>query len=605
MKKMLSMILALMMCTVSGLGMAEGGVIGGADGPTQIVVSGPSFILPDALEKAAIEAGRKGTSTLAVTEVSGINTGDADLDAALVDLFKALGFTSTVQGDETEFALTISGTDVLSLGLAVSEDDLYVKSNLLGGTVVVGADEVETLLTRLVDMLVMMELLTEEDAAMFNEMFGSLADAIPAALQNEAFNAELTDEDLLALDFTALTAALETVMAKAQTVENPIVPRNCDPAVTGMTLNASNEDMLLVTKAIIQFIKDNPKLMVFISSQLGLTTEAQLTYMWEALQGVSIFESEEEMRANNMTIEQLLDEVLAELDGKKLLDGDYVINICVDEAGMPVYMTFTLPLFIEQETLYTYTESDETETTEVVEPVDPVGETTVIEVVYSRMTVAQGVSHVVNITVDGETLTVDTLVNGNTAHITLSVPEEEPIIIDATVEGNTLAAKLTFNPDEETAITCTFDGSYLYNETKYVLAGKLMVEEVFTPGETETPTLNGMTLPGFESHKPQAKTNTLTLDIKADYDLNGVDFNGVTDIVVDFNDVHVALQAKSFTSDPTEAIMAGEVVRPAELDEAAFSNWFVGVVNTLNSWSGNLLMALPESLLNILMYSGM
>lgn len=50
MKKMLSMILALMMCTVFGLGMAEGGVIGGADGPTQIVVSGPSFILPDALE---------------------------------------------------------------------------------------------------------------------------------------------------------------------------------------------------------------------------------------------------------------------------------------------------------------------------------------------------------------------------------------------------------------------------------------------------------------------------------------------------------------------------------------------------------------------------
>lgn len=598
MKKMLSMILALMMCTVFGLGMAEGGVIGGADGPTQIVVSGPSFILPDALEKAAIEAGRKGTSTLAVTEVSGINTGDADLDAALVDLFKALGFTSTVQGDETEFALTISGTDVLSLGLAVSEDDLYVKSNLLGGTVVVGADEVETLLNRLIDMLVMMEAFTEDDAAELKGMLDGVGQAITALMENGAMNMVLTEDDLLALDFSAITAAMEPVMAKAQTVENPVVPRNCDPAVMGMTLNATNEDMQQVVQAMIQFLKDNPKLMNYIGLQLGLNTEVQLEALWETFESLGLYASKEEYLADNPTIEKILDEALAELDGKKLLDGDYVINICVDEAGMPVYMTFTLPLFIEQETLYT--DVEETEAAD-----DLVGETTVIEVVYSRMTVAQGVSHVVNITVDGETLTVDTLVNGNTAHITLSVPEEEPIIIDATVEGNTLTAKLTFNPDEETAITCTFDGSYLYNETKYVLAGKLMVEEVFTPGETETPTLNGMTLPGFESHKPQAKTNTLTLDIKADYDLNGVDFNGVTDIVVDFNDVHVALQAKSFTSDPTEAIMAGEVVRPAELDEAAFSNWFVGVVNTLNSWSGNLLMALPESLLNILMYSGM
>lgn len=608
MKKLFSMIMALMLCAVSGLAAAEG-VIGGADGPTEIfVASEPLFILPGDLETAALEAGRKGTTTVTVTEVSGINTGDPDMDAALVDLFKALGVTATAQGDESEFALSISGTDVLSFGLALGGDDVYVKSNLLGGTIVIGTDEGEGLVTRLLDMLVMMEAFTEEEANELKSMLSSLAEMLPVLMEHGMLNSTLTDADLLAMDFSAITAAMEPVMAKAQLVENPVVPKNCDPAVAGMTLNATNEDMVQVVKAMIQFLKDNPKLMNYIGLELGFNTEEQLEALWATFESMGLYESKEEYLADNPTFEQILDEVLAELDGKKLLDGDYVINICMDEAGGIVYMTATLPMFIEQETLYTDVEETElvnSPSADMLEDMEPVGETTVIEFVYARQTVAQGVSHVVNITVDGETVTVDTLVSGNTAHIVLSAPEEEPVIIDAAVEGNTLTATLTYAPAETTTITCTFDGSYLCTDTEYLLAGKLTVEEVFIPEETETPALNGMTLPGFEANKPKAYTNTVTIDVKADYDRSGVDFNGVTDLVFSYNDVHVALQAKSFTSDPMESIMAGAVVRPAELDEADFANWFVGVVNTFNSWTGNLLMALPESLLTILMYSGM
>lgn len=608
MKKLFSLIMALMLCAVSGLAAAEG-VIGGADGPTEIfVASEPLFILPGDLETAALEAGRKGTTTVTVTEVSGINTGDPDMDAALVDLFKALGVTATAQGDESEFALSISGTDVLSFGLALGGDDVYVKSNLLGGTIVIGTDEGEGLVTRLLDMLVMMEAFTEEEANELKAMLSSLAEMLPVLMEHGMLNSTLTDADLLAMDFSAITAAMEPVMAKAQLVENPVVPKNCDPAVAGMTLNATNEDMVQVVKAMIQFLKDNPKLMNYIGLELGFNTEEQLEALWATFESMGLYESKEEYLADNPTFEQILDEVLAELDGKKLLDGDYVINICMDEAGGIVYMTATLPMFIEQETLYTDVEETElvnSPSADMLEDMEPVGETTVIEFVYARQTVAQGVSHVVNITVDGETVTVDTLVSGNTAHIVLSAPEEEPVIIDAAVEGNTLTATLTYAPAETTTITCTFDGSYLCTDTEYLLAGKLTVEEVFIPEETETPALNGMTLPGFEANKPKAYTNTVTIDVKADYDRSGVDFNGVTDLVFSYNDVHVALQAKSFTSDPMESIMAGDVVRPAELDEADFANWFVGVVNTFNSWTGNLLMALPESLLTILMYSGM
>lgn len=608
MKKLFSLIMALMLCAVSGLAAAEG-VIGGADGPTEIfVASEPLFILPGDLETAALEAGRKGTTTVTVTEVSGINTGDPDMDAALVDLFKALGVTATAQGDESEFAMSISGTDVLSFGLALGGDDVYVKSNLLGGTIVIGTDEGEGLVTRLLDMLVMMEAFTEEEANELKAMLSSLAEMLPVLMEHGMLNSNLTDADLLAMDFSAITAAMEPVMAKAQLVENPVVPKNCDPAVAGMTLNATNEDMVQVVKAMIQFLKDNPKLMNYIGLELGFNTEEQLEALWATFESMGLYESKEEYLADNPTFEQILDEVLAELDGKKLLDGDYVINICMDEAGGIVYMTATLPMFIEQETLYTDVEETElvnSPSADMLEDMEPVGETTVIEFVYARQTVAQGVSHVVNITVDGETVTVDTLVSGNTAHIVLSAPEEEPVIIDAAVEGNTLTATLTYAPAETTTITCTFDGSYLCTETEYLLAGKLTVEEVFIPEETETPALNGMTLPGFEANKPKAYTNTVTIDVKADYDRSGVDFNGVTDLVFSYNDVHVALQAKSFTSDPMESIMVGDVVRPAELDEADFANWFVGVVNTFNSWTGNLLMALPESLLTILMYSGM
>lgn len=611
MKKLVSLILALMMCAVSGLSLAEGGVIGGADGPTSVIVAEPAFILPGDLELAALEAGRKGTTTLAVTDVSGINTGDADMDAALVELIKALGVTSSAQGDESGFAVTISGNSVLDMGLSLSGDDIYVKSNLLGGTIVIGADEVETLVNRLMDMLVMMEAMTEEEAAQFKDIFGSLAETIPAAMQNEAFNATLTEEDLLTMDFSAVTAALETVMAKAQPVVDPVIPKNCDPAVIGMTLNATNEDVVMVSKAMLQFVKDNPKLMNYIGGEFGIGTEDQLIYMWNALEEYSGYESWEEFRADNPTLEDIIDEAIAELDGKKVLDGDYVISIYVDEAGLPVYMSFTLPLFIEQESLYTMV-SDAGESDMIASPsadmladLEPKGETKVVELVYYRQTVAQGVSHVINITVDGETATVDALVSGNTTHIVLSAPDEEPIVIDAALEGNDLTTTLTYVPDEETAITCTFDGSYLYTETEYVLAGKLTLVEEFTPEEIETPTLNGLTLPGFEAHKPKAETNTLTLDIKADYDLNGVDFNGVTDIVIEYNDVHVGLQAKSFTSDADGSIMSGEVIRPAELDDAAFANWFVGVINTINSWAGNLMMALPESLLTMMMYTGM
>ncbi len=617
MKKLLSLVLALMMCAGVLPVMAETGVIGGADGPTEIVLTGPDIMLPGDLGEDALAAGRKVQANLAVTEVSGIDTGDASVDAALTELFKALGFTMTQQGDEGAFSLTISGNDVLSMGLAVSGEDAYVQSNLLGGTVVVGASEVTSLVERLLDMLVMMESITEEDAAELKAQAGVLVTTLSAALQNSDFQVTLTDADLLAMDYSAVVTVLGEIMQKMQPVENIVVPKNCDAAVGGVTLNATNEDMQKMSMALIQFIKDNPKLMRFLAYQFGMSTRAQLTTMWEAMKDNSIYATEEEFLQANPAVEDVLDEAMSALEDRKILDGDYVIQVYYDEAGLPVYATFMVPVFIQAESLYTDVQTESSgeaageneiiasPSADMLDEMEPKGETKVVEIVYARQTVAQGVSHVVNITVDGEMLTIDTLISGKTAHIVLSVPEEEPVIIDAAVEGNKLTAVLSASPDEATAITCTLEGSYLCSDTDYELMGKFTLTEVYTPVETETPSVNGMALPGFESKKPQPRTTTFELDFAVDYVRNGVDFTGVTDLAFAFNDVHVALQMNVATADPADSIMAGTVVRPAELDDAAFANWFVGVVNTFSSWTGNLMMALPESVLTVLFSGGM
>ena len=579
MKKLFFLLLAMMICVLPFASMAE--------------ETAAAAYFPGEMVLNALEAGRSVNNVLTVTEVSGINTGDADVDAAIADLLKALSIKTNQQGDEVGFALGISDTDVLTLSFGTSGNDVYLKSNLLGDALVFSLDEVEPLLNRLLDMLVMMEALTEEDVAMLKEELSGLGAMISAALDNQLLAVTLTEEDLLAMDFSAVTTVLEQILAKAATTENPVVPGKCDPAVGGMSVSINNEEMIALCKAIIQCVESNPQLMSFIAYQFGFSTEAQLTAIWDAMKDSGYYASEEEFREYNPSLESILKETLAELENAKILDGDYVINLCMDEVGLPVYMTFSLPLFIETESLYTQDE------------LEAKGETTQIDVVYARQTVTQGVSHVVNLTVDEESLTADILVSGNKTTITLSAPEAEPILIDVTVDGNSLIANLSYNPDEETSIACTLEGRFQSSATDYELAAKLTMVEIYTPAEVETPSLNGMTLPGFEAQKPKPETNTLVVEYVADYIRDGVDFAGVIHAGFSYNDLRIVARMDNYTADPAASVMSGTVIRPAELDDAAFANWFVGVVNTISSWTGNLMMALPESVLSLLMYSGM
>ena len=623
MKKFLSLILALMMLSLPALAAAEDtlGLIGGADGPTSVFVGGD---IPQTLEEKALAAGRKVSTSVKITEVSGIDTGDARTDAALVDLFNALGFTVSQQGDEFNMALQISGQDALDLGFSMSGEDVYLKSSLIGGTVVVGTQELEGLIDRLVDMLIMVEGMSEEEAADLRAQISGLKQLYADSLEL-SMASMLTEEDLKNLNMTSIEAFIAFAEGKTVPVEEIVVPRMCDPAVSGEKAVLTNADMVQVVKYFYQFILDNPKLMNYLGSQLGFPTEEEITLQWQSMgqfyMAFKIYESEEAFRAQFQTFEQLLNEMIVEVDASKFLDGEFTVTEYTDADGNVVYATMSLPLFLQDQTLMENTSAETAQ-----------GETTQINATYTRQTVAGGVAHVCNIDVDGEVITIDVLesengftlrstdtdTEGKTWRIEMnaecSASTEEPGVELLTVTGG------IYNEKDQPVLDVLLMGASEFSDVRSYLSGELTLtvfeypqaeeeaaEEEAAEEEAVEETAVGQT--EATEHEAEAvdaePTKTvIVLAFDSDTAINGVDFTGTTNMSLTVEDVRIAAQAVVATSDPGESIMAGAVVRPAELDDGDFANWFVGAYNSLNSLVVNLIQTLPESVL-MLMFGGM
>lgn len=606
MKKLLSLILAMMLCIGPAAGLAEGkidlGVIGGADGPSSIFVTEDMVTSAQMLEDA-IAAGRKVTIDFSIPEVEGINTGDPTVDGALTDLVEAIGVSASMQGDEYHMGMSLADQDVLTVGVAVNGEDAYIKSNLIGGTVVIGAKEVEPIINRLLDALVMMEALTEEDVASMKEELPELMEVIQTAMAQSA-ELSMTDEDLLKLDYSALTGVIMNLAAQVETIDEIVVPRMCDPATKGVRLSIDNAELVSGLRACLQFVQDNPKLKNYIAVQSGYNyTDEELAEMWahdgELYMEYGIYSSEEEFRNQN-SFDYMLTEAFNALETVKLLDGEFITTVYMNDADEIVYLTSVLPMFNEEKAVY---EADAAST-------EVKGTTEILNVVYTRQTVAQGVSHVCNIDVDGEGATIDVLAQENSVQIRLSDMASQTLLltIEAVKENNAVKGTYITNEEEETVYSGSFIFAHSTSDAHFKTQADFTMEISFTPAEgaaAEVPSLNGMTLPGYQATQPQAKTDNLAVSYLCDYVRAGVDVNGAETLTVQFNDVKVVAECELTTSDPVDSIMSGNVVRPAELDEAAFLNWFVGAANSVTSWAGNLLMALPESLLSLILSMGM
>ena len=529
MKKMLALLLALMMF-MPALSMAEelgdlgdlgetGSVIGGADGPTDLFVSADAM----SFMEAALAAGRRIDTVLTVSALNGVQTGDPAIDNAVADLLDALALRFSSQGDEGDFALMLSGKDVVNFGGAIRGDDCYINSNLLGGTIVVNADEMEPLLGRLIDMFVLMGALTERDAAeiktVLAELMASLEQGLPAGMEMPA---------LEEINLSALEGVFIQLLGKITEVENPVVPRMCDPAVAGVQLTVNDAEMKQLVKAMFQFLLDNPVLLDYLSATAGLSAD-------------------------------VVKEAMAEVDAQTMLEGEMVVTINVGEDDNIVYATFSLPHHED-------------------------GVTTQIDAAYTRQTVAAGVSHVVNITIVGRTVTFDGLASdgkfvGNLYAVDGAKALDVTIL---TAEEDTLQVILNAYNDEDTVLSVKFEGECEFTDVREYFAGVLNI----------TAYENGQAIP-------------MSFRIVSDYAIDGVDFSGVGGFSFEVMGIEVGLQVASQTSEAKESIMSGAVTRPAELDDAAFQQWFIDIINGLMVQLTNAMTALPESVMSLLIMSGM
>lgn len=589
MKKLLSLILALMLLTLPALAMAEDsvGLIGGADGPTQIVVAN-STVKPRFAN--AIEAGRRVNQTITLTELTGVKTGDAMTDAAIADLVEAFGIDFVSQGDEINMALTLSGKDVVTLGGALSGEDVYLSSSMMGGTVVVGLDEVEPLVNRILDAMVTMGAIGEEEAAMLRESLTAFKSELDAAMQEEKLEDLAIDE----MDFSALEAILPMLMGKITQAENIIVPRMCDPAVSGLQLVLTNEDIHAASNQVSQFVLDNPVLLDYIAGVTGDPTEAQLAAQWETAgqlyTAFGIYESKEAFMASQETVESVLRGAMNDPASVKLFDGVMSVNVYLDEQDQPVYITATMPIVVEETSAIHH---DATTTTTVT-----------ANLTYTRQTVPQGVAHVCNISVEDVTVTIDALVaeGSTTVTVTSVEPEWEPAklfelsIKEAASETNPGVTcidvdAVLYDGADTAAAAVSYDGEYEYTDVREYCKGKLVLtayEDVYTDAaEWHT----------FEYD--------IVLDFSTDTVFTGVDYTTDASFTVEAGGVRFGMKLVEETTDPQPSIMTGNVVRPAELNDADFSNWFTGVINAFNAWLAGAFQSLPESVLMLMIYSGM
>lgn len=584
MKKLISLVLAMLMFAVPCLAEPADAVIGGADAATDILLS-------EDLSLKALDAGRKVTSTLTFTEVVGLETGDPTVDAAIADLFKALGLKVTQQGDEFAIALQLSEQDVLDLGVAVNGEDCYIKSGLLGGTVVIGKEEVEPLVGRVLDMLVSMEAMTQEQANELKAQVSQIIATIETAMQSAAGMA-LTEEAFTNMDLSAIVNAVAVANTKVVPIEEIVVPGMCDPAVSGEKGVYTNEDMVQIMKAWFQVLLDNPAILNYFGSLMGYPTQADVDAAWQAYGELylanNLVASEEEFRAQFVTLEQEIRQMMTQLETSKVIDGEVVIAAYYDETGEVVYMTMDMPLYQVEQTVA------ETEDSTAVQ-----GKTIPVSMTYARQTVAQGVSHVINLKAEGETFTIDALVSDGQTTISINGVDETQY----NVHLADLVIKTGENAENANLKTLDVEGSiFAWAEQEVKLCDvKVAGEYEFNAARSYFAGDAALTIYPDDAQAPV----TIVFELGSDCAVNGVDFNSVDKVSFEVMGIKIGMQVVTATSDPDASIMAGEVIRPAELDDAAFSNWFVRVVTSFSGWLGNVMMALPESVMALFFNTGM
>ncbi|MBQ7305220.1 MAG: hypothetical protein IJW85_03345 [Clostridia bacterium] len=430
MKKFTAVLLALLMMALPVLGMAAS--------PAEMI-------------EGAAAAGQP--IHTAVTFDSGTIPGlDAETAAMVNDLIDALGFTTDTQENQTNFAMQLSGTDVLTLAWATEGEDTYINSNLLGGTIAFNATEGDVIIDHLLKMAVDADMLTESDVAEVKQLIEQL---------KTEMNTQVEAIDLENIDMTALLTVVEELMGKVTTGEVTQQPKNSDPAATVITMKLTGEDITKVYKVIFDVMKNVP----------------QFT---QALESASLTMDGEKVTADEMIakLPELADQIGA------MVQGEIPVEIYLDEAGEPVYGIMSMTMKAEDETI-------------------------TMDMDFARRTVNEGVTYAVTIRAEdandeGVSITADVLetealttINVGIASIENGVSEpvvtvsvllnknygetksEENMIVDVVVTDSDSGEEISFKIDMDSEAEVLADGGVLYEaELDLYILG--MEEELFT-----------------------------------------------------------------------------------------------------------------------------
>ncbi|MBQ7865367.1 MAG: hypothetical protein IJ350_03280 [Clostridia bacterium] len=468
MKKFTAVLLALLMMALPVLGMAAS--------PAEMI-------------EGAAAAGQP--IHTAVTFDSGTIPGlDAETAAMVNDLIDALGFTTDTQENQTNFAMQLSGTDVLTLAWATEGEDTYINSNLLGGTIAFNATEGDVIIDHLLKMAVDADMLTESDVAEVKQLIEQL---------KTEMNTQVEAIDLENIDMTALLSVVEELMQKVTTGEVTQQPKNSDPAASVITMKLTGEDITKVYKVIFDVMKNVP----------------QFT---QALESASLTMNGEKVTADEMIakLPELADQIGA------MVQGEIPVEIYLDEAGEPVYGIMSMTMKAEDETI-------------------------TMDMDFARRTVNEGVTYAVTIRAEdandeGVSITADVLetealttANVGIASIKNGVSEpvitvsvllnknygetksEECMIVDVVVTDSDSGEEISFKIDMDSEAEVLADGGVQYEAEMdlYILG---MEEELFT---IEVEQLSGKAVDSIVT-ADAVRPGTMTEDEVAQYVNNDV-----------------------------------------------------------------------------------
>lgn len=324
MKKFLASLLALLLLAMPFAALAE-------SAPAMDL---SAFMTEEDYYTRALQAGRPVSFTITVSDVATDLTGEPAIDQVIAEVLNAAVISGYTQGNEQSFSLGMtqqngSVSDLLSFTTAVNEKDTYFKSNLTGGAIVVGEDELLPFMERLIDVMTQVGFFDEETAAGLKAELPAMMEQVKAELAA----ADSAQIDYASLDFSALTEAFAVVAGKMEMGAPDILPRNCDPAVAMVTVTMTPDEMKGMIAAAIKFIQDNPTLADYIAAQISFEE--------------SIAPSMAGVTDETPTFTEFLGMASAELENEQLYAADTVIRIWLGADNMPVAGQLTSATFSE------------------------------------------------------------------------------------------------------------------------------------------------------------------------------------------------------------------------------------------------------------------